>query len=117
MDQNSGQREIHCNVKYNNLSSFNTSNVEDMGFMFYECCSLESLNLSSFNTNNIKYMGYMFNKCKNLKSIDLSLFNTNNAYNNKKGMEVMFQECPLKKDNIKINNKEDIIFKKFYYFK
>ena len=61
-------------------------------------------------------MGYMFNKCKNLKSIDLSLFNTNNAYN-EKGIRGMFYECPLKKDNIKINNKEDLIFKKFYYFK
>ncbi len=45
MDQNSGQREIHCNVKYNNLSSFNTSNVEDMMDILTACSSLKKGNI------------------------------------------------------------------------
>ena len=36
-----------------NLSNFNTNNVKDMSFMFYECSSLTNINLSNFNTINV----------------------------------------------------------------
>ena len=52
-----------------NLSNFNTNNVNNMSYMFYDCSSLTSLNLSNFNTNNVKDMSEIFpnikkNKCE-----------------------------------------------------
>ena len=71
------------------LSSFNTSNVTDMGAMFYGCSNLTNLNLSSFNTSNVTDMGAMFYGCSSLTSLDLSSFNTSNVM----AMYGMFMEC------------------------
>ncbi len=54
----------------------NTSNVTDMGCMFFGC-NLTSLDLSSFDTSNVTRMHYMFDSCRHLTSLDLSSFNTN----------------------------------------
>jgi surface protein len=43
-----------------NLSSFDTSSVTDMGFMFYFCTSISTLDVSSFDTANVTQMGSMF---------------------------------------------------------
>ena len=49
------------------LSSFDTKNVTNMGFMFYNCSNLTNLDLSSFDTKNVFYMGCMFSGCSKLK--------------------------------------------------
>ena len=51
---------------------FDTSNVTDMSFMFYECKSLITTPL--FATSNVTNMNYMFRTCDNLTSVPL--FNT-----------------------------------------
>lgn len=61
------------------LSSFDTSNVNDMYGMFADCKSLVSLNLTNFNTSNVTNMRYMFVRCSKLTSLDLSNFNTSNV--------------------------------------
>ena len=71
------------------LSSFNTTNVNDMSFMFGGCFTLNSIDLSSFNTTNVNNMNAMFGACKSLKSIDLSSFNTTNVND----MSFMFGGC------------------------
>ena len=71
------------------LSSFDTSKVNNMGTMFYECTSLTSLNVSSFDTSNATNMRFMLYKCSNLTSLDLSSFNTSKVTD----MEYMFDEC------------------------
>lgn len=53
------------------LDYLNTSEVDDMRFMFSSCASLETLDLSSFNTEKVKYMYAMFDGAKNLRSIKL----------------------------------------------
>ena len=69
--------------------------------MFYDCSSLQSVNSSSFNTTNVKNMGGMFYGCSSLQSIDLSSFNTTNVGY----MSGMFYGCSsLKKENVKISN-------------
>ena len=74
--------------------------------MFYECFSLKSIDLSSFNTTNVNNMGNMFFECSSLKSIDLSSFNTTNVNN----MIFMFSGCSsLKKEKVKINKSESKI--------
>ena len=71
------------------LSSFNTSNVTNMGHMFSNCSSLTSLDLSGFNTSNVTNMYGMFNECSSLISLDLSSFNTSEVTN----MVYMFSNC------------------------
>ena len=93
-----------------NLSSFNTTYVNDMSFMFYECSSLNSIDLSRFDTTNVKNMSFMFYKCSKLNSIDLSSFNTTNVSD----MSHILHGCSaLKKENIKIKNKNDKILNDF----
>ena len=43
--------------------------------MFYECNSLQSLDVSSFDTSEVTDMSYMFYKCNSLYS-DFSSFDT-----------------------------------------
>lgn len=71
------------------LSSFDTSNVTSFGSMFAFCQTLTNLNLSGFNTSNSEEFGMMFSSCKNLTSLDLSGFDTSNANN----MNNMFSSC------------------------
>ena len=66
-----------------------TSNVTDMGEMFYSCSALGSLNLSNFDTSNVTDMGLMFSRCSSLGSLDLSNFDTSNVTD----MSFMFSDC------------------------
>ena len=62
------------------LSSFDTSNVTDMNFMFYYCKKLETIVFSNkFLTSNVKKMNSMFSSCESLTSLDLSSFDTSNV--------------------------------------
>ena len=76
-------------LKSIDLSPLDTSKVTNMNGLFYKCTSLESINLSSFNTSNVINMNNMFGNCKSLKSIDLSIFNTKNVND----MGFMFVKC------------------------
>ena len=76
-------------------------------FMFSRCSSLTSIDLSSFNSSNINDMVGMFSDCSSLKSIDLSSFNSSNINN----LSGMIYKCPyLKKENIKFNNSDKKLF-------
>ena len=61
------------------LSNADTSNVENMNGMFYDCSRLTSIDLSSFKTSNVKYMTFMFVDCPELTSLDLNSFDTSNV--------------------------------------
>lgn len=86
------------NLKYLDLSTFDTSNVTNMSSMFSGCSNLGSSNDtystkikfgSNFKTDNVKDMSSMFSGCSNLESLDLSRFNTKGVNN----MSSMFFEC------------------------
>ena len=73
--------------------------------MFRFCGNLKSLDLSSFNTCCVLNMSYMFSFCSKLTSLDLSLFDTEGT-----NIYKIFEFCrSLKKENIKIKNKNDKI--------
>ena len=55
------------------LSSFNTTNVKDMKWMFFHCSSLQSINLSSFNTTNVNDMSWMFLGCSSLEKRNVKI--------------------------------------------
>ena len=57
------------------LSSWNTSKVNQMECMFGGCSSLESLDLSMFDVSNVKTIWEMFWKCSSLTTLDLSNWN------------------------------------------
>ena len=71
------------------LEYLNTSEVKDMGYMFYDCKALTSLNLKNFNTQNVTNMKGMFSSCEALTSLDLKNFNTQNVTD----MSWMFFDC------------------------
>lgn len=68
---------------------FNTSNVENMSYMFSDCANLSSLDVSGFNTVSVNDMSSMFYYCPALTSLDVSNFKTGNVTN----MSCMFRNC------------------------
>ena len=72
-----------------NLNNFDTSNVVDMSYMFYNCQYIQNLNLDSLDTSNVTNMQYMFYNCLRLTNLDLSSFDTSNVTN----MSYMFSDC------------------------
>lgn len=69
-----------------NLSNFDTRNVIYMNAMFMEAWGIEELNLSSFDTSNVWFMGNMFKNTHKLKNLDVHHFNTQKV----KHMQYMF---------------------------
>ena len=59
------------------LSNFDTTNVENIGSIFYYCSSLKSIDLSNFNTTNINNFYFIFYRTSSLKYLDISSFTTN----------------------------------------
>ena len=56
---------------------FNTSKVTNLGGMFYDCSSLKVIDISSWDVSNVKSTYCMFQYCQNLISVgDLSNWNT-----------------------------------------
>ena len=65
------------NIKYLDLSSFDTKNANIMTGMFCRCYNLKKINFSSsFNTKNVTNMSGMFSQCESLETLDLSSFDT-----------------------------------------
>lgn len=79
------------------LSSFDTSEVEDMNSMFYFNFALEKLDVSKFDTSRVRIMSAMFDNLTSLKELDVSNFNTSNVEN----MRFMFYNAnKMKKLNL-----------------
>ena len=80
---------------YSNMRSlrfgncFQTSKVEYMRYMFWNCSSLTELDLSSFDTSSVQNMCYMFSGCSSLVELNLRSFDTSNVQN----MWCMFKGC------------------------
>lgn len=73
------------------LSSWDTSNVTDMSYMFYDCNNLTSFgDISNWNVSNVTNMFEMFCSCHALTSLgDLSNWNVSNVTD----MGHMFSSC------------------------
>ena len=71
------------------LEYLDTSQVEDMSYMFYNCSSLIELDVSHFNTSDVIYMNNMFSYCSSLEDLDLSFFDTSKVID----MSQMFLGC------------------------
>ena len=71
------------------LQNLNTSNVESMAYMFYNCKKLEEIDLSSMNTNRLTSMANMFNGCEKLRNVNFTRFKTDAVT----GIGAMFKNC------------------------
>ena len=61
------------------LDKFDTSKVQNMARMFFNCINLKELDLSHFNTSNVRLFAWMFKSCKNLNTLNISNFDMSNA--------------------------------------
>ena len=59
-----------------NMGHLDTSNVTDMGGVFWNCYALTDIDLSSFNTSKCTNFQCMFRECHALTNIDISNFDT-----------------------------------------
>ena len=83
------------------LSSWNTSNVTDMGSMFIGCTKLQTITgLENLNTSKVTTMLRMFQDCSSLTTFDLSSWNTSNVTD----MQELFFRCAKLQTIIGIEN-------------
>lgn len=101
---------------------FNSDNVINMSYMFYNCDSLIALDLSSFNTSKVLDMSYMFYNCASLIGdfADSSQFNLKSFdFSNVLNTSYMFYKCSSIKnilfDNKKTNNASLTDMKYMFY--
>ena len=73
-----------------NFSNWDTTYVFNVDHLFSGCKFEKLPDISKFNTSNVETMDYMFYNCSNLKSLpDISTWNTSNAF----AMEGIFENC------------------------
>jgi surface protein len=77
------------NLKYIDLSSLNTKNLKNIGGMFGGCASLTKINLKTLNSKKLTDISGLFGGCFNLQKIDLTPLYTKNVTN----MAGMFISC------------------------
>ena len=93
------------NILELNLSSFDTSKVTDMSYMFYGMSNLITLDLSNFDTSKVTDMQSMFNHMSNLTTLNLSNFDTSKV-TDMNYMFYLYDEDKLKDklEKIYVNN-------------
>ena len=69
------------------ISNWNTSNVNDMSFMFYDCESFNQ-DISQWDVSNVTDMYGVFSGCKSFNQ-DISTWDVSNVVN----MNFMFFDC------------------------
>ena len=69
-----------CTASQLDLSKLDTSNMQQMSYMFYGCNNLTSLDVSNLNTSQVTEMYYLFCGCNSLNEIiGLNNWNTTNV--------------------------------------
>lgn len=79
------QVEVLNNLFYNctqlesvSLASFDTSNLKNADYLFYGCSALKTVDLYGLDVTTVTSMIGMFNGCSSLRTLDLTSFNTYN---------------------------------------
>ena len=71
------------------LENFDTRQVKDMSYMFYNCANLTEINVSSFDTSNVELIEAMFRNCSVVKTLDVGHFNLSKVTS----IWSMFENC------------------------
>ena len=96
------------------VSSWDTSKVTNMGYMFANCNALTSLDVSSWDTSQVTNMSCVFSSCNALTSLDVSSWDISKVIN----MNSMFYNCASLKtiysspsaDWSKVSSSENMFF-------
>ena len=83
------------NILKLDLSSFDTSKVTNMGYMFYNISNPATLDLSNFDTSQVTDMGSMFARVSSLMTLDLSSFDTSQVRSMHSMFSAMFNLTTL----------------------
>ena len=83
------------NILKLDLSSFDTSKVTNMGYMFYNISNPATLDLSNFDTSQVTDMGSMFARVASLITLDLSSFDTSQVRSMHSMFSAMFNLTTL----------------------
>ena len=87
---NIGYMFCNCtNLRGLEISQWNVSNVTNMEWAFQYCSSLEKINVSEWNTSNVQSLYGTFCQCSSLISLDLSKWDTSSVTN----MSHLFMGC------------------------
>ena len=78
-------------LEYLDLSTFDTSKVENMDYSFCNCSSLTSLKISNFKTPTLYNIKYMFYSCSSLTSLNIPYFDTSQV--DDEGLINAFEGC------------------------
>ena len=70
---------MECKVEELDLSTFNTKNVTDMKYMFYNCTNLKTLDLNNFDTSKVTSLFSTFQGCSNLEILKVNKWNTSSV--------------------------------------
>ena len=71
------------------FSNFDSSKIENLGYLFYGCSALKSIDFSTFDSSLVTNMESMFDGCSSLELIDLSKLDVPLV----KSMKNMFKNC------------------------
>ena len=95
------------NIKKIDVTGWNTSKVESMGYMFGLLNNLKEISgIEDFHTENVERMSYMFLECKKLKKINLSNWNIKKVTS----LSGMFKDCQRLTEIIGLENlKTDVL--------
>lgn len=95
----------NCCITRIDLSHFDSKEVTDMSFMFFNMADLRFIDFTGFDTSNVENMSGAFCDC-DLESLDLSSFNTSKV----KVMAWMFIncDCPLDLSHFDMRNVKDV---------
>ena len=100
-----------CSSLYSlNLSTFNTSQVWEMNYMFGSCIKIISLNLTNFCTRHLYMIDAMFYNCSSLINLDLSNFDFFNQKFKYIENDLIFGHC----NKLEYINLENVRIYKYY---
>ena len=63
------------------IGGWNTDNIKDVSYMFYNCKSLKNINVKNWNTAKVKTFANMFDGCILVKELDLTNWDTSFSSN------------------------------------
>ena len=78
------------NLESVDLTEFDSSNVTDMSYMFYNCSSIKTMNLTgSFDVSKVTNFSGTFYNCSSLTDLNITTWQTNSATT----FNSMFRNC------------------------
>ena len=96
------------NILEIDLSNFDTSQVTNMSYMFYDMFYLTTLDLSNFDTSKVTDMSCMFHRLFDLTTLNLSNFDTSNVTNMRDMFSIMNKLTTLNLSNFDTSKVTDM---------